>query len=166
VKKCKIIEESRFPSIAIDTREQNPFWFPSDIPTQIRSLKTGDYSLVGYEDQVAIERKSKSDCYGSLSSGRNRFERELERLKELDFAAIVIESSISEFLLAPGYSQMNPKSALRSLIAWSVKYRVPVCWGDDRPHAAALTLSLLQFWWKYSQIRRISSEQHIAAASN
>ena len=42
--------------IAIDTREQRPYRF---VWSEIKTLTTGDYSVIGLEDRVAIERKSK-----------------------------------------------------------------------------------------------------------
>ena len=71
--------------VAVDTREQKPYRFPH---SEVKTLATGDYSIVGLEDQVAIERKSKEDAYSSLGQGRDRFERELERLSKFDYAAI------------------------------------------------------------------------------
>lgn len=134
--------------VAIDTREQRPYSF-AFFPTETKTLKTGDYSIVGLEDRVAIERKSKIDAYGSFGRGRKRFERELQRLARLDYAALVIESSLIDFLTRPEFSRMNPKSAMASAIAWSVKYRVHVFFAGDRCHGAALTRHLLQKYWKY-----------------
>ena len=133
-------------TIAIDTREQQPY----DIPgAEVRTLPTGDYSIVGFESLVAIERKSKADAYSSLGQGRARFRREFERLSKLDYAAVVIEDTLPGFLHRPSYSKMNPRSAIGSLLAWSVRYRVPIYFAGDRVHAQALTHKLLQMYWKY-----------------
>lgn len=89
--------------VVIDTREQKPFGFdglrcdvadgggPLTVPTVRGTLKSGDYSLLGYETAVAVERKSLDDLYGTLGQGRERFERELVRLSSYRFAAVVIE---------------------------------------------------------------------------
>jgi len=132
--------------VAIDTREQKPYRFPR---SEVKTLATGDYSIVGLEDRVAIERKTKEDAYSSLGQGRARFERELERLSRFDYAAIVVESSLRDFLQAPAFSRMNPKAATNSIIAWSVKYRVCVFFAGDRPHGNALTRQLLEKYWRY-----------------
>jgi len=133
-------------TIAIDTREQRPYEFPR---AERMTLPTGDYSIVGLEDQVTVERKSKADAYGSLGQGRARFRREWERLALLDYAAIVIEDTVPGFLRRPAHSKMNPRSAISSLLAWSVRYRVPVFFAGDRAHGQALTHKLLQMYWKY-----------------
>lgn len=93
-------------TVAIDTREQAGFPFvgfkadspnahlPLTISTEVKTLKTGDYSAVGFEHRISIERKSPQDAYQTFSHERDRFERELERLAEMEFGAVVIESSM------------------------------------------------------------------------
>ncbi len=134
------------PVVAIDTREQKPYRFPR---SEVKTLPTGDYSIVGLEDRIAIERKTKEDAYSSLGQGRARFERELQRLSHLDYAAVVIETSLPEFLQAPAFSRMNPKAAAASIVAWSVKYRVCVFFAGDRLHGNALTRQLLEKYLRY-----------------
>lgn len=133
-------------TIVIDTREQRPYEFPGAV---VKALPTGDYSVVGLEDRIAIERKSKADAYSSLGIQRARFRREWERLAEFDFAAVVIEDTLKGFLCRPPHSKMNPTSAVCTLLAWSVKYRVQVYFAGDRDHARALTHKLLQMYFKY-----------------
>jgi len=41
---------------------------------------TGDYSIVGQEHRIAIERKSVEDFLGSITAGNARFRREHERM--------------------------------------------------------------------------------------
>ena len=48
------------PVIIIDSREQIPYEFEG---SQVGTLKSGDYSLDGFQDRVAVERKSKADLY-------------------------------------------------------------------------------------------------------
>jgi ERCC4-type nuclease len=66
-------------TILIDTREQAPLKFAT-FPTEPATLATGDYSVQGLEDSITIERKSISDLIGSLTSGRERFQREIQRM--------------------------------------------------------------------------------------
>lgn len=133
-------------TIAIDTREQQPYDMPGAV---VCTLPTGDYSIVGLLDRVAIERKSKADAYSSLGHGRARFRREFERLAALDYAAVVVEDTVPGFLHRPSHSKMNPRAAINSLIAWSVRYKVPVFFASDREHGRALTMKLLHAYWRY-----------------
>ena len=134
--------------VAVDTRERKPYRFPK---CEVKTLKTGDYSIVGLEDRIAIERKTKTDAYSSLGRARARFRREVERLSQFDYAAIVIESSLRDFLDVPAFSRMSPKAAMNSILGWSVKYRVNVFFACDRRHGNALTRQLLEKWWRYYQ---------------
>ena len=132
--------------VASDSREQKPYRFAR---SQVKTLASGDYSLIGLEDRIAIERKTKEDAYASLGQGRARFERELERLSHLDYAAVVVETSLPDFLCAPAFSRMHPKAAAGSIVAWSVKYRVCVFFAGDRLHGNALTRQLLEKYLRY-----------------
>ena len=134
------------PPVVIDTREQRPYAFPGAVTGR---LATGDYSLLGFEGRVAIERKSKSDAYNSLGHDRARFRREVERLGALDYGAIVIEAGVPDFLRAPLFSRLAPNAALGSLLAWSVRFGVPVFFAGDRVLGARITLQLLQKFWHY-----------------
>jgi ERCC4-type nuclease len=136
------------PVLVIDTREKLPYAFEGAIT---KMLRAGDYSVVGYEDRVAVERKSKADAYSSLGAARSRFQRELERLARLDFAAIVIECSLPELLEPPPFSQTHPRAVIGTLLGWSVRYRILVVFAGDRDHAQAVTRHLLTKFAFYAQ---------------
>lgn len=137
-------------TVVIDSREQRPYAFEKSV---VKAIPTGDYSVEGYEDRVAIERKSLQDAYASLGGGRERFERELKRLGQFDYAAIVVEATLEDFLRTPAFSQMNPKAAVNSLLAWSVKYHVCVFFAGNRRLGQALTYRLLEKFLRYEKER-------------
>ena len=143
------------PVIAIDTREQQPYTYPG---AEVKTLPSGDYSIVGLEGLVTVERKTKADAYCSLGCERARFRREVERLAGYDYAAIVIEDTAPGFLRRPAYSKMNPRSAMSTLLAWSVRYGVHVFFAGDRDHAQALTRKLLEMYWRY---HREGAHEHV-----
>jgi len=137
------------PTIIIDTREQDPFPLIG-YETRIATLRTGDYSLEGFEDKVAVERKSKSDAYGCVGGGRKRFVACLERLAELDRAAIVIERSIEDFdRNPPERTRIDSRMAVGSYISWSCKYRIPVFWCNNRAYAERITVRFLAAYIKH-----------------
>lgn len=105
---------------------------------------TGDYSILGFEDRVSIERKEKNDMIGCLTTGRDRFERELVRGMELDYFALVIEASLTDLATGNYRSRMNPKSAVQSLVAFSIRYKLPIFFCDNRKFGSRITESLLQ----------------------
>lgn len=130
-------------SIIIDTREQLPYEFPDSIR---QKLDQGDYSLREMEHVVAVERKSIQDLVGSLTSGRKRFEREMERLQsEVRWPWLLVESSVSQ-IAAGGFmhSKANPRSILGSLFAWTMRYGVLLLPACDRAHAQASTAMILR----------------------
>jgi DNA excision repair protein ERCC-4 len=133
-------------TIVVDTREQRPYRFAGAVR---KALRSGDYSVLGGEARVAVERKEKTDAYSSLGRGRKRFERELARLAEFEYAAVVIEAGLTEFLDPPAFSRMHPHAAVNTLVSWSVKYGVHVFFADSRRLARALTYRILEKFWKH-----------------
>lgn len=137
--------------IIVDTREGNPFLFESvdPRPEVVRgALKTGDYSLQGLESQVCIERKEIGDLFNSCGQGRDRLEREFQRMKDFQFAALVIESDWQAiYKTPPARSQMDPKIILRTLIAWHMRYDVKIWPCPTRGFAEKLTYLLLKRFW-------------------
>jgi len=122
--------------IIVDTREQRPYQFEKYEVEAIRhTLKTGDYSLAGYEDRVAFERKSLDDLIGCLTTGRDRFERELARAKGLDLFAVVVEASMQDVKQGKFRSKVNPHAALQSIIAFQVRYGCQFIWAGTREEA-------------------------------
>lgn len=119
--------------IVVDTREQRPYQFEKyDVEAIRHTLKTGDYSLAGYEDRVAFERKSLDDLIGCLTNGRDRFERELARAKELDFFAVIVEASMEDVAKGRYRSEIKPHAALQSILAFHVRYGVNFIWAGNR----------------------------------
>lgn len=133
--------------IIIDTREQSPYIFDSTSSIRV-ALSTGDYSIQGFEDKIAIERKTVDDLIGCLSTGRDRFERELSRGMDLEYFALVIEGSLSDLANGNYRSKMVPKSAVQSLVAFSVRYKMPVWFADNREYGQRITESLLKKYLK------------------
>jgi len=154
--------------IAIDTREQAPWSFtgfradsqkkfrPLVIHTETKTLQSGDYSIVGFESRLSIERKSLSDAFSTFTTDRERFERELVRLNRMDFAAVVIEAGWEALIAGPQridkselHSQVIGKTVYRSMLAWSQRFpRVHWFPMPSRQLAEHTCFRLLERWWK------------------
>jgi len=135
--------------IIIDSREQRPYTFRSigpDFPqTKTSGLKTGDYSLIGFENEICIERKTLADLFGSMGSGRKRFEKEIMRMSKMSYAGLVLESPLTNiFINPPPRSKMNPRAVFRSLISWSIKYNIAVWPAWNREAGEKITYLLLK----------------------
>ena len=127
--------------IVIDSREQDPYDFVCK--TKIGTLTTGDYSVAGLEAMVAVERKSLPDLISSIGTGRERFERELQRAKALDYFALVVECNFEDIATGNYRSKMNAMSAVQTLMAFSIRYRLPIFFAGDRTRGQHITESLL-----------------------
>jgi DNA excision repair protein ERCC-4 len=153
------------PTILIDTREQLPYTFenfhadatdgglPLVVTTKRTTLRSGDYSVEGLPG-VVIERKSLADLYGTLGSGRDRFERELQRLQdEATFPMVVVETSLEDCVTSPPeHSQMSTKSIFRSMITFRFRYpKIHWTFAGPRRLAEAWTLRVLERAWKEAQ---------------
>ena len=137
-----------------DTREQMPLQFGptlrkefSDGGSRIATLQEGDYSIA-FEDgeplSIRLERKSLGDLYGVIGFGRDRFERELERLRSYQYAAIIIEATLDEVLRGFSRSSISPRAAIGSLCAWSTRYGVAVWFAENHRRAAGIAQRLLE----------------------
>lgn len=128
-------------TIKIDSREQKPYSF--QLPSEVGTVPVGDYSICGLEDYFSIERKELNDLIGCLTTDRERFEKELHRGRALDYFALVIESSLQDISKGQYRSKMQPKAAIQSLLAFSVRYRLPVFFCGSREYGQRITESLL-----------------------
>lgn len=141
-------EIKRHPVILVDSREQLPYEF-GGANTVVRKLYAGDYSLEGYSECVAVERKTLQDAYGCVGGSRSRFTCCLERLGQIQRPCVVIESTLAEFCNPPPRTRITPAQAVGSYISWSCQYRIPVFWCGTRAHAERVTLRFLMAYWKH-----------------
>lgn len=125
----------------IDTREQAPFDL-APLKQISGTLPTGDYSIVGLEHVVAVERKSLQDLIGCIGKGRERFEREIQRLMAYPVRALVVEANWSNIELKQYRGQVNPNAALGSIYGWMAK-GLPVYMAGDRNRAQEFTTRFL-----------------------
>lgn len=134
--------------IMIDTREQAPFTFTGSLYAEVicqrAALQSGDYSLAGLTDRIAIERKSLPDLIQCLGKDRDRFRRELERAQGLEFFAVVIEADWGHLAKGQYRGMLNPHSACQSIAAFMARYRIPFHFAGTRGAAEYCCWSLLK----------------------
>lgn len=121
--------------IVIDNREQVMLPFAVNVKTERGTLYSGDFSVKGLEHLIGIERKSISDLCGSLTSGRERFERELHRLRGYRFKRLLVVGHRSEIVAGNYRSKAKPQSILASLNAFEVRYDIPVVFANEKTAA-------------------------------
>ena len=140
-----------------DSREQAPFrseGFPAVV--EVAGLDAGDYSLAGFERRVAVERKSIQDLVGCLTGERPRFERELQRLKAMDAAAVVVEATADDLRAGHFRARLNPEAAWQSVLAFTQRYRIPFFWAENRADAEETTFHLLRHY-QHDRMRELQA---------
>jgi hypothetical protein len=175
-------------TVKIDSQETTPFTFlnlqadadkdyrPLVVPIEWGSLgrhphSKGDYSIVGMEDLIGVERKSMSDCWSTvlgwetsyekekeLCGRRERFKKELENLSKLDAAMVVVEASLEACIVnMPAHGvktvEENRKIFVRSVLSMMIDYHVPWLFCDSRRLAEAMTFRFLERFWRKWQER-------------
>lgn len=155
------------PIIVVDSRESLPFKFIGE-NTITKKLDTGDYSLVGFECAIAIERKSGSDFLGSISSDRDRFKDCLLRLQGLERAYIIVETTLDNLMegieikrnsrgkegIRPNVKQkvgIHPNSLFGTVVSIMTRYNIPIIFSKNRKEAERFTLEILK---KFYSIKR------------
>lgn len=131
-----------------DSREQAPYAFTAPryagTTVEVVMLRTGDYSLHGLMDKVAVERKELGDLVQCLGRERERFERELQRGAALDAFCVVVEASFEDLAKGRYRSQLKPHAACQSVLAFSGRYRVPFFFAGSRVAAEYVTWGFLR----------------------
>ena len=131
-------------TVIADTREQKPWSFGPDIQLVRGTLATGDYSLAGLTDRVALERKSLGDLVNTVIGDWLRFRKELYRLAGMDLAAIVVEAGVPDICERRYESDANPESVLGRVNAIIIDHGVQVLFAGSRPYAVHLAERLLR----------------------
>jgi len=94
------------------------------------TLTTGDFSLVGMQDIVSVERKSEADLLRVIGRDRQRFDREIMRLLAYPYRCLIIESTWEKMRLGHWKSKVTPAAAEASLISWSSR-GLPILMADS-----------------------------------
>lgn len=148
-------------TIAVDTREQANWTFrsmqsdakdkklPIVIRTERKTLQTGDYSIVGHEQQIAIERKEKGDCFHCMGKDRDRFEKQVQRLSELPHGHLIVEADWASVFAGHPNSQLKPKVVHRTVISWTLRYPSVHWWlCPSRAFAEATAFRILESFFR------------------
>ncbi|MCX7013883.1 MAG: hypothetical protein NTW86_15250 [Candidatus Sumerlaeota bacterium] len=122
-----------------DSREQQPLPI-TKYPVEVVGLPVGDYSLKGFgsweNPRITIERKTIADLVSSLTSGRERFFREIQGLCRFERAFLVIEGEVCQIEMGQYKSRAYPQSILGSLEAIEVRTSIKVLWCYDAERMA------------------------------
>jgi len=129
-------------TIIMDDREKKAW----DLPYKIerKRLKTGDYTIRGFEKVIAIEKKSGLvELLNDLANGyRPTFERFLKRLSKYPVKVIIVEDTLSELSINRALMYIRKKSrgkarlTSRTIYYWCsdivLKYNIPIIFVGKR----------------------------------
>lgn len=131
-------------TIVVDTREQRPLDFAAmGVKTVTATLKTGDYSVLGLEHELTIERKSLSDLVACCGRERERFDRVIQRMLDFKCRCVVIESPWADIAFAQlqWRSRLTANHVYGSCTGW-MAYGVPFHFAQSRLAAARFVVNL------------------------
>lgn len=143
-------------TVVRDTKEQIGWDFPlSDSCAGVVDFKleTGDYSLLGYETIVSIERK-RNVAEIAMNINESRFPRFIERLSKFKYKFIVCEFSLSDVLDWPNGAglprdvvsqiRVTPRYIMMKLSEYMVKHDIKIIFAGSRGDAVKLVSSIFK----------------------
>jgi len=152
--------ESKY-QIVIDTKEKQPHIFSESNYCSgfvLSGLKTGDYSIVGHEDKLSIERK-RNLAEWSQNINQDRFDRELVRLNEYGLPFLLLEFSVEDMLnfpegsgipkkLWPKLRVSSPYIVKRTLEIYRKYPNIQVIFGGGRDNAHTILNQIFMRYWR------------------
>lgn len=124
--------------LVCDTREQKMLDF-SGIEgiekIEELALAFGDYTAIVHERPVPIvfERKGISDLFGTMTSGYERFKKEMERAKTSNMKLIIIvEGSYTDVWNGIEHSQFSGESMIKKLHMLQVRHDIETVYCESR----------------------------------
>jgi ERCC4-type nuclease len=158
------VPASELIPIVIDNREQTPWHFPEWVASvRWGTLSAGDYAIDG-DLHFAIERKSLNDFLGTIATGWDRFNRELDRMQEAQFPArvVIVEGDMQACVFVEGKdgdvrgpSHNHPRltpAFVQSRIADLTLMGVSVIFAHDCIISAAMAVAI--FRHRHRQLRQ------------
>ena len=141
------------PAVVIDSSEHMGYtfgrftnWFSGTIR---KRLPTGDYTLLGMEKEIAVERKTLPDLVNSVIQERKNFITRCEKLSNFKKKCIVIEGALSSLKTPYRESQAHPNAVLGSIIAAQERWNIPLYFLDNFLLAEEFVASMLSKYYAY-----------------
>ena len=123
--------------IFTDNREQIPFKYPN---TVYGTLQYGDYTVEYdgklFNDKIIVERKGGiSEIYSAAGSGRERWERELEKMKDVPVKLVLCEFSYMDLVNKQPYGKLPSSAVYGSICSWQARYGLSFIFCENRVNA-------------------------------
>lgn len=124
-----------------DTREQKPLDL-APLKVERATLPTADYSVKGLEHFVCVERKTLQDFIGCIGYGRERFDREMQRILSHPARMMIIEGSMSQIALKQYRGETAPNSVIGSILGWMAS-GIPILFAGSHEESGRMTARFL-----------------------
>ncbi len=122
--------------IVVDSREKKPYsfreWQFQNVVIVRKKLDYGDYSLLGHEATVFVERKSIDDLVNTLVSNKIRFKKELKRAEQAKHKLVLVDGSMSEIMSEKYHSTVNREYLITKIAELSTVYNLRVIFSGNR----------------------------------
>lgn len=139
-------------TIVVDTREQQPWTF-DNYATAKKKLDTGDYSIVGLEHLLGIERK-KSISEFANNIVEKRFIDVVTRLSRLKYPFLLFEFDLKDVLIYPVGStvpkrmwnniKISPAFLMKNIIELQLLHNINVMFCGSSSNAEKMAEFLLK----------------------
>jgi ERCC4-type nuclease len=150
-------------TIIIDTREQQPWSFEHYAKAN-KKLDTGDYSIEGLEQIIAIERKkSVSEFANNITE--SRFKDVVSRLSSIKHSFLLLEFDLEDVLIYPVGSnvpkkmwdkiKISPSFIIKHLLELQIYHNIKVLFCGDSDNAEKMAEFILK---KVNYIERYKKE--------
>ena len=143
-------------TIIVDTREQKPWSFEHHAKAN-HKLDTGDYSIEGLENLVAIERKRNVAEFANNITEK-RFVDVVERLSQIKYAFILFEFDMKDIVQYPIGSdipkrlwnkiRISPAFILKHIVDLQIEHNIKIIFCGDSNNAEKVALSLMRKIYK------------------
>lgn len=153
-------------TIIIDTREQQPWSFDHYL-TANRKLDTGDYSIEGLENIVAIERKKSASEFANNVT-ESRFKDVIDRLSKIKHSFLLLEFDLEDILIYPIGSnvpkkiwdkiKISPAFLVKNILDLQMLHNIHICFCGNSDNAEKMAEYILK---KVNYIERHSTKKDI-----
>jgi hypothetical protein len=133
--------------------EQNPFKYPNT-KFYTMPMGCGDYTIEyndrPYYDKIIVERKGNvSEIYSATGSGRERWERELEKISKVDVKIVLCEFSFMDLVNHQPPGILPASAVYGSICKWNAVYDVPFIFCENRINAKNYMYKLFYEYTKH-----------------
>lgn len=117
-------------------------------------LDVGDYCCQfedGYIAPICFERKSIPDLFSTLTQGRERFKKEIDRAKAKDIKLIlIVEGSFTKVMNGIPQSMMDGLTIIRQMMTLWIKYGLMPVFCKDREEMSRF---ILEYYFSIGRIK-------------